>query len=64
MSHLANDNLKENLYEQFIDELYQKYYQGIINWGPDKGCPYYSKMESEIEEEAEKLTEEFITRNS
>ena len=25
---------------------------------------YYSKMESEIEEEAEKLTEEFITRNS
>ena len=56
--------IKEQTYENILDELYTKYYQGIINWGPDKGSPYYSKMESEIEEEAEKLTEEFITRNS
>jgi hypothetical protein len=56
--------IKETTYENILDDLYTKYYQGIINWGPDKGSPYYSKMESEIEEEAEKLTEEFITRNS
>ena len=56
--------IKETTFENILDELYTKYYQGIINWGPDKGSPYYSKMESEIEEEAEKLTDEFITRNS
>ena len=56
--------IKETTYENILDDLYTKYYQGIINWGPDKGSPYYSKMENEIEEEAEKLTEEFITRNS
>jgi len=56
--------IKETTYENILDELYTKYYQGIINWGPDKGSPYYSKSDSEMEEEAEKLTEEFITRNS
>ena len=60
MSHLANDKLKENLYEQFIDELYLKYYTGLDYVGD----PAFSKSDSEIEEEAEKLTEEFITRNS
>ena len=56
--------IKETTYENILDDLYNKYFQGIISWGPDKGSPYFSKMESEIEEEAEKLTEEFITRNS
>ena len=56
--------IKETTYENILDDLYNKYFQGIISWGPDKGSPYYSKMESEIEEEADKLTEEFITRNS
>jgi len=56
--------IKETTYENILDDLYNKYFQGIVSWGPDKGSPYYSKMESEIEEEAEKLTEEFITRNS
>ena len=56
--------IKETTYENILDDLYNKYFQGIISWGPDKGSPYYSKMESEIEEEAEKLTEEFITRYS
>ena len=56
--------IKETTYENILDDLYNKYFQGIISWGPDKGSPYYSKMESEIEEEAEKLTEELITRKS
>ena len=60
MSHLANDNLKEQTYEMFIDELYQKYYTGL-DYVVD---PAFSKSDSEIEEEAKKLTEEFITRNS
>ena len=44
MSHLANDNLKENLYEQYIDELYQKYYTGLDYVGD----PAFSKSDSEI----------------
>ena len=60
MSHLANDNLKENLYEQYIDELYQKYYTGLDYVGD----PAFSKSDSEIEEEAKKEVEEFMTRNS
>ena len=54
--------IKETTFENILDELYTKYYQGIISWGPDKGSPYYSKLDSEIEEEAVKLTDEFITR--
>ena len=60
MSHLANDNLKEQTYEQFIDELYQKYYTGLDYVGD----PAFSKSDSEIEEEAKKEVEEFMTRNS
>ena len=60
MSHLANDNLKEQTYELFIDELYQKYYTGLDYVGD----PAFSKTDSEIEEEAKTLTEEFMTRNS
>ena len=56
--------IKETTFENILDELYTKYYQGIISWGPDKGSPYYSKLDSEIEEEAVKLTDVFITRNS
>ena len=48
MSHLANDNLKEQTYELFIDELYQKYYTGLDYVGD----PAFSKSDSEIEEEA------------
>ena len=54
MSHLANDNLKEQTYELFIDELYQKYYTGLDYVGD----PAFSKSDSEIEEEAKTLTEE------
>jgi hypothetical protein len=60
VSHLANDSLKENIYEGIIDDLYNKYFQGVN----ELGDAYFSKTDTEIEEEAEKLTEEFITRNS
>ena len=59
MSHLANDKLEEQTYEMFIDEVYQKYYTGL-DYGGD---PAFSKSDSEMEEEAKKLTEEFMTRN-
>ena len=60
MSHLANDKLEEQTYEMFIDEVYQKYYTGLDYVGD----PAFSKSDGEIEEEAKKLTEEFMTRNS
>ena len=60
MSCLENDKLEEQTYELFIDELYQKYYTGLDYVGD----PAFSKSDSEIEEEAKKLTEEFMTRNS
>ena len=59
MSCLENDKLEEQTYELFIDELYQKYYTGLDYVGD----PAFSKSDSEIEEEAKKLTEEFMTRN-
>ena len=60
MSCLENDKIEEQTYEQFIDELYQKYYTGLDYIGD----PAFSKSDKEIEEEAKKLTEEFMTRNS
>ncbi len=51
---------KESTFENFLDDLYKKYYTGLDYVGD----PAFSKSDSEIEEEAEKLTEEFITRNS
>ena len=59
MSHLANDKLEEQTYEHFIDEVYLKYYTGLDYVGD----PAFSKSDSEMEEEAKKLTEEFMTRN-
>ena len=64
MSDYQIKNLELNLYETYLEELEKKYFQGIITWGPDKGEPYYSKLPSEIEEEAEKLVKEFMDRNS
>ena len=52
--------IKETTYENILDDLYKKYYTGLDYVGD----PAFSKSDSEIEEEAEKLTEEFITRNS
>ena len=52
--------IKESTYENILDDLYKKYFLAV-----DQMCDaQFSKTDTEIEEEAEKLTEEFITRNS
>ena len=64
MSDPLIENFEIGLYEQYLEDLQKKYYQGIITWGPDKGDPYYSKLPSEMEAEAEKMVKEFMDRNS
>ena len=64
MSHPLIDNFEIGLYEQYLEDLEKKYYQGVITWGPDKGDAYFSKTQSEMEEEAQKLVKEFMDRNS
>ena len=64
MSHPLIDNFEIGLYEQYLEDLEKKYFQGVITWGPEKGEPYYSKTQSEMENEAEKLVKEFMNRNS
>jgi len=64
MSHHLIDEFEIGLYEQYLEELEKKYYQGVITWGPDKGEAYYSKLPSEMEAEAEKMVKEFMDRNS
>ena len=64
MSDQKIEALEIGLFEQYLDDLEKKYYQCIITWGPDKGEPYYSKLPSEMEAEAEKLVKEFMDRNS
>ena len=64
MSNLANINLEEKLYEDYLEELQQKYFGGIVSGGPDEGTPWFSKSDAEIEEEATKKVKEFMDRNS
>ena len=64
MSDPLIENFEIGLYEQYLEELEKKYFQGVITWGPDKGDPYYSKLPSEMEAEAEKMVKEFMDRNS
>ena len=64
MSDPSIENFEIGLYEQYLEDLEKKYYQGVITWGPDKGDAYYSKTQSEMEQEAEKLVKEFMDRNS
>tara|TARA_Y100001937_G_scaffold114363_1_gene164015 strand:- start:153 stop:347 length:195 start_codon:yes stop_codon:yes gene_type:complete len=64
MSHPLIDNFEIGLYEQYLEDLEKKYFQGTITWGPEKGEPYYSKTQSEMEKEAQKLVKEFMDRNS
>ena len=56
--------LEEHLYEDFLEELQQKYFGGIVSGGPDEGTPWFSKSDAEIEEEATKKVQEFMDRNS
>ena len=64
MSDQKIEALELGLYEQYLEDLEKKYYQGVITWGPDKGDAYYSKMTSEMEEEATQMVKEFMDRNS
>ena len=64
MSDQKIEALEIGLYEQYLEDLEKKYFQGVITWGPDKGEPYYSKTTNEMEQEAEKLVKEFMDRNS
>ena len=64
MSHPLIENFEIGLYEQYLEDLEKKYFQGTITWGPEKGEPYYSKTQNEMEAEAEKLVKEFMDRNS
>ena len=64
MSHPLIENFEIGLYEQYLEDLEKKYFQGVITWGPEKGEPYYSKTTTEMEQEAEKLVQEFMDRNS
>jgi hypothetical protein len=64
MSDPLIENFEIGLYEQYLEDLEKKYFQGVINNGPEKGEPYYSKTTTEMEEEAEKLVKEFMDRNS
>ena len=64
MSDQKIEALEIGLYEDYLEELEKKYYQGVITWGPDKGDAYYSKTQSEMEAEAEKKVKEFMDRNS
>ena len=64
MSNPLIENFEIGLYEQYLEDLEKKYFQGTITWGPEKGEPYYSKTQNEMEEEAQKLVTEFMDRNS
>ena len=64
MSDPLIENFEIGLYEQYLEDLEKKYFQGVITWGPEKGEPYYSKTTTEMEQEAEKLVQEFMDRNS
>jgi hypothetical protein len=64
MSNEKIEALEIGLYEQYLEDLEKKYYQGVIAWGPDKGDAYYSKLPSEMEKEATQMVKEFMDRNS
>jgi len=64
MSEYQIKNLELNLYEDYLEELQQKYFGGIVSGGPDEGTPWFSKSDAEIEEEATKKVKEFMDRNS
>ena len=64
MSDPLIENFEIGLYEQYLEDLEKKYFQGVISWGPEKGEPYYSKTQSEMEKEAEQKVKEFMDRNS
>ena len=61
MSNEKIEALELSLYEDYLEELQQKYYGGI---NKVLGEPWFTKTEAEIEAEAEKKVKEFMDRNS
>ena len=59
MSHIGNDALRDNLFDQYLDELYAKYFVALDALGDAK----FSKTDKEIEDEAQQQVEDFMTRN-
>ena len=64
MSDHRIEQFEIGLYEDYLQDLEKKYYLGRITWGPDEGDAYYSKTQSEMEDEATKKVKEFMDRNS
>ena len=64
MSDPLIENFEIGLYEKYLEDLEKKYFQGVISWGPEKGEPYYSKTQSEMEKAQERVVKEFMDRNS
>ena len=64
MSDQKIEALEVGLYEDYLEELEKKYFQGYITWGPDEGDAYYSKTQNEMEDEATQMVKEFMDRNS
>ena len=61
MSNQKIEALELSLYEDYLEELEQKYYGGI---NKILGEPWFTKTDVEIEAEAEKKDKEFMDRNS
>ena len=64
MSDQKIEALEIGLYEDYLEELQQKYFGGIVSGGPDEGTPWFSKTDAEMEAEATKKVKEFMDRNS
>ena len=61
MSDQKIEALEIGLYEDYLEELQKKYYGGINKVLNE---PWFTKTDSEMEEEAEKMVKEFMDRNS
>ena len=61
MSDSKIEALEVGLYEDYLEELQNKYYGGIKKVLRE---PWFTKTDAEMEAEAEKLVKEFMDRNS
>ena len=61
MSDQKIEALEIGLYEDYLEELQEKYYGGI---NKVLGEPWFTKTDAEMEAEAEKKVKEFMDRNS
>jgi len=61
MSDSKIEALEIALYESYLEELEKKYYGGFNRVLKE---PWYTRTDTEMEAEAEKLVKEFMDRNS